>query len=59
VPDRATGGQCAGSGLVGTPQLLAERLRRYEQVGIDIMMTRFTPMMEEWKLSAPRSCPPR
>jgi FMNH2-dependent dimethyl sulfone monooxygenase len=35
-----------GAGLVGTPPLLAERLRRYEQVGIDIMMTRFTPMME-------------
>src|SRR5262245_31222127 len=35
-----------GAGLVGTPQLLAERLRRYEEVGIDIMMTRFTPMME-------------
>ena len=35
-----------GAGLVGTPPLLAERLRRYEEVGIDIMMTRFTPMME-------------
>src|SRR5262245_31777906 len=35
-----------GARLLGTPQLLAERLRRYEEVGIDIMMTRFTPMME-------------
>ena len=35
-----------GAGLVGTPQLLAERLRRYGEVGIEIMMTRFTPMME-------------
>ena len=31
--------------LLITPRL-AERLRRYEEVGIDIMMTRFTPMME-------------
>jgi dimethylsulfone monooxygenase len=35
-----------GAGLVGTPQLLAERLRRYEEVGIDTVMTRFTPMTE-------------
>jgi FMNH2-dependent dimethyl sulfone monooxygenase len=35
-----------GAGLVGTPQLIAERLRRYEQAGIDTMMTRFTPMMQ-------------
>jgi alkanesulfonate monooxygenase SsuD/methylene tetrahydromethanopterin reductase-like flavin-dependent oxidoreductase (luciferase family) len=26
--------------------LLAERLRRYEQIGIDTMITRFTPMMQ-------------
>jgi FMNH2-dependent dimethyl sulfone monooxygenase len=35
-----------GAGLVGTPQLLAERLRHYEEIGIDTMMTRFTPMKE-------------
>jgi dimethylsulfone monooxygenase len=35
-----------GAGLVGTPQLLAERLHRYEEIGIDTMMTRFTPMMQ-------------
>jgi dimethylsulfone monooxygenase len=35
-----------GAGLVGTPHLLAERLRRYEEIGIDTMMTRFTPMMQ-------------
>jgi FMNH2-dependent dimethyl sulfone monooxygenase len=35
-----------GAGLVGTPQVIAERLRRYEAIGIDTMMTRFTPMKE-------------
>jgi FMNH2-dependent dimethyl sulfone monooxygenase len=35
-----------GAGLVGTPELLADRLRRYEEIGLDTMMTRFTPMLE-------------
>jgi FMNH2-dependent dimethyl sulfone monooxygenase len=35
-----------GAGLVGTPELIAERLRRYQEIGIDIIMTRFTPMLE-------------
>ena len=35
-----------GAGLVGTPQFVAERLRRYEEIGIDTMMTRFTPMLD-------------
>jgi len=35
-----------GAGLVGTPQFVAERLRRYETIGIDTMMTRFTPMID-------------
>jgi FMNH2-dependent dimethyl sulfone monooxygenase len=35
-----------GAGLVGTPRFIAERLRRYEEIGIEIMLTRFTPMLE-------------
>ena len=35
-----------GAGLVGTPELLAERLRRYQAIGIDCVMTRFSPMMQ-------------
>ena len=35
-----------GAGLVGTPQFVADRLRRYEEMGIDTIMTRFTPMLE-------------
>jgi FMNH2-dependent dimethyl sulfone monooxygenase len=34
-----------GAGLVGTPELLAERLRRYREIGIDCIMTRFSPML--------------
>ena len=35
-----------GAGLVGTPQTIAERLRRYEAIGLDCVMLRFTPMLE-------------
>jgi FMNH2-dependent dimethyl sulfone monooxygenase len=35
-----------GAGLVGTSEFVAERLRRYEEIGIDTMMTRFTPMLD-------------
>jgi FMNH2-dependent dimethyl sulfone monooxygenase len=34
-----------GAGLVGTPQFIAERLRRYETIGMDCVMLRFTPML--------------
>jgi dimethylsulfone monooxygenase len=35
-----------GAGLVGTPEIIAERLRRYAEIGMDCMVTRFTPMLE-------------
>ncbi len=35
-----------GAGLVGTPDVIAERLRRYAEIGMDCMVTRFTPMLE-------------
>lgn len=34
-------------GLVGTPAMLAERIRAYEAAGVDLLMLRFSPMMEE------------
>lgn len=33
-----------GAGLVGTPEVIAERIRKLEVVGIDRLMLRFTPM---------------
>jgi FMNH2-dependent dimethyl sulfone monooxygenase len=35
-----------GAGLVGTPQVIAERIRKLEEAGIDRLMLRFTPMGE-------------
>lgn len=33
-----------GAGLVGTPEVIAERIRKLEEAGIDRLMLRFTPM---------------
>lgn len=35
-----------GPGLVGTPDLIARRLRAYEEVGVDTLMLHFHPMLE-------------
>lgn len=35
-----------GPGLVGTPALIAERLRAYEAAGVDTLMLHFHPMLE-------------
>jgi dimethylsulfone monooxygenase len=35
-----------GAGLVGTPDVIAERIQRLESIGITDLMLRFTPMQE-------------
>jgi dimethylsulfone monooxygenase len=35
------------SGLIGTPDQIIERLRAYEQTGIDLMLLQFSPQREE------------
>jgi dimethylsulfone monooxygenase len=35
------------SGLIGTPEVITERLRAYEQAGIDLMLLQFSPQREE------------
>ena len=35
-----------GTGLVGTPETIADRIRRYEMAGVETMMLQFHPMME-------------
>ncbi len=34
------------AGLVGTPDILAERIRTYEKTGVDLLMLHFHPMIE-------------
>lgn len=36
-----------GVGLVGTPELLAERIGRLGDIGIDLLLLKFSPMREE------------
>ena len=35
-----------GTGLVGTPDFIAERIKRYEAIGITTLMLRFPKMLE-------------
>ncbi len=35
------------AGLVGTPEQIAQRIREYEQAGVDLMLLQFSPQREE------------
>jgi FMNH2-dependent dimethyl sulfone monooxygenase len=42
----AIAGKALGPGLVGTPELIADRIRRYEAAGVGTLMMHFHPMMK-------------
>jgi FMNH2-dependent dimethyl sulfone monooxygenase len=46
-----------GAGLVGTPHTIAERLRRYEDIGVDCFMLHYHPMMEGLEVFAAEVMP--
>jgi FMNH2-dependent dimethyl sulfone monooxygenase len=35
------------AGLIGTPEQITDRLRAYEQVGVDLVLLQFSPQQEE------------
>jgi len=35
-----------GACLVGTPDMIIERINRYEQAGVQLMLLHFSPMIE-------------
>jgi dimethylsulfone monooxygenase len=35
------------SGLIGTPEVIIERLRAYERAGVDLVLLQFSPQLEE------------
>lgn len=41
----STAARALGACLVGTPQLIAERMRRYEEIGIELFLLHFHPML--------------
>jgi len=45
------------SGLVGTPQQVADRIGEFEKVGADLLLLQFSPQMEEMERFADRVIP--
>ncbi len=46
-----------GAGLIGTPQLIADRIRRYEDMGMSLLMLQFHPFMDGLRTFADRVMP--
>ncbi len=46
TPDANVAAKALGAGLVGTPQIIAERIRRYQDMGVDCLMLQFHPMRQ-------------
>jgi len=41
----STAARGLGASLVGTPDLVAERMRRYEEIGVELFLLNFHPML--------------
>ena len=46
-----------GVGLVGTPDVIVDRIRRYEAAGVQTMMLQFHPMIEGMETFARKILP--
>ena len=44
------------AGLVGTANMVADRIRTYEQIGVDMLMLHFHPMIEGMERFVETSC---
>ena len=46
-PDRvsSTAARGLGASLVGTPDLIAKRMRQYEEIGVELFLLNFHPML--------------
>ena len=47
------------SGLVGTPQQVADRVGEFEDAGVDLLLLQFSPQMEEMERFADTVIQPR
>jgi dimethylsulfone monooxygenase len=45
------------AGLVGTPEQIAERIRGFEEAGLDLMLLQFSPQLEEMERFAEEVIP--
>jgi FMNH2-dependent dimethyl sulfone monooxygenase len=57
IPEANVVAKALGAGLVGTPEMIARRIRRYEDLGIDCLMLQFHPMMDGLETFAERIMP--
>ena len=57
LPDANVAAKALGAGLVGTPKIIADRIRRYEDAGIDCLMLQFHPMREGLETFAEKVMP--
>lgn len=56
-PVSAVAAKALGAGLVGTPKRIIERLRYYEEIGIDMAMVHFFPMHDGMETFAAKIMP--
>src|ERR1700756_4806613 len=47
LEDYSVSNRCLRSGLVGTPEQVAERLAQFESAGVDLVLLQFSPQLEE------------
>ena len=57
IPEANVAAKALGAGLVGTPDMIADRIRRYEDDGIDCLMLQFHPMREGLETFAAKVMP--
>jgi FMNH2-dependent dimethyl sulfone monooxygenase len=53
----STAARGLGACLVGTPELIAERMRRYEDIGVELFLINFYPMLQGLETFAERVLP--
>lgn len=46
IPDANVAAKALGAGLVGTPEIIADRIRLYQEAVIDCLMLQFHPMKD-------------
>src|SRR5260370_24331666 len=47
LEDYSVSNRCLRSGLVGTPEQVAESLAQFESAGVDLVLLQFSPQLEE------------
>ncbi len=57
IPEANVAAKALGAGLVGTPDMIADRIRRYEDDGIACLMLQFHPMREGLETFAAKVMP--